>query len=123
MLSRREFVSLCLASGCSVYAFSAMVQVVANNCSGTDRIDAPRIIGEWYLRMFPEEHDKRRLIRLLEHAVPGIVATDEIGDARLIEQRVKNACKNDYERGDTVYLGGWLLARTEVRLCALAVVS
>jgi hypothetical protein len=32
-------------------------------------------------------------------------------------------CRQDFARGDTVLIDGWVLARTECRLCALVALS
>lgn len=44
-------------------------------------------------------------------------------DARAIAKRRAEAIREDFDRGKTVKVDGWLLARTEVRLAALAACS
>lgn len=81
-----------------------------------------RTIGEWYLGLHPEERSRAELLQLLSRTVPGAEDFKQHGCSTSVEEQVRNACRADYERNDTVYLDGWLFARTELRLCALAAV-
>ncbi len=76
-------------------------------------LDTPSSIevGREYLRRFPHEDDAVLLIALLDIAKPG--------DQRALARRLKRSMSSDFENGKTVQLGGWMLSRTEVRVCAL----
>ena len=76
-------------------------------------------IGRAYLRLAPEEAVKPLLAAL--------VAADAAPPARLLAARdgelrriLAAAQREDFRAGRTVSVRGWLLSRTEVRLCALA---
>lgn len=66
-----------------------------------------RVIGEHYLAVHPQEASRERLRALLP-ADPGDLA-----------RRVRR----DFAADDLVSVRGWLLARTECRACALAVLT
>lgn len=79
---------------------------------------AARAIGRRYLTVRPEEADAAYLARQLfgeDGATPRSFAEmrDAVGAAR----------DRDFAQGDTVLVDGWLLARSEARLCALCVLS
>lgn len=77
--------------------------------------DAADRIGALYLERFPEERSVARLTRLLF----GGTAPAAEARAHLVEAVVA-----DFREGRTFMIDGWLMSRTEGRLCAaLAVVS
>lgn len=76
--------------------------------------DGARNIGARYLSLVPAEGDERHLVNLLAKGAPGLMARDE---ARALLQ---NAVREDFDQGRTVELNGWVISRTEARLCALA---
>lgn len=73
--------------------------------------ESAAVIGREYLRVTPDEADRDRLCAMLwpADALPG-----SLGEALARRQRA------DFAEGRTVRLRGWILARTEARLCALA---
>jgi hypothetical protein len=97
-------------------------------------IPAPRsarVLGERYLAAVPEERDVVLLMRTLEAAVgetdsgfPGATGSGrrvELLDSARLRQSLKQRIRRDFQHDDIVQLDGWVLARTECRLCALAV--
>ncbi len=119
MVTRRTFLGLCLAGGCSA---GVAVTPAALAAPGA-RPDAVRALGGWYLDRHPAENDRGRLIALLEQAVPELAGFDAAGRLPGEDVALRRAFERDYARGDSVYVEGWLFARTELRLCALAAVS
>lgn len=82
-------------------------------------IPAPRsarVIGERYLAVAPEERDATLLMRRLQDVVD---AGDGSRDGRA--EGVRTQIHRDFAADDVVQVDGWVLARTECRLCALAV--
>jgi hypothetical protein len=83
--------------------------------------DAPAAcaLGRSYRARFPEEEKQAVLTGLLCSSlglgVRGIAAQDT--DALL--SRLDSRVREDFSCGDTVQVNGWVLARTEARLCAL----
>lgn len=75
-------------------------------------------IGRDYLAQAPEEADPERLNALLfEEETSSSLAPDDL------RARVQRLRTRDFEAGDTVFVRGWLLSRTEARLCALAALA
>jgi hypothetical protein len=72
--------------------------------------DAAARIGAWYLRLHPQEGSPSFL-----RAATGV--GDRTG--RIARRRFASLVSGDFARGDTVVAGGWILARSECRLCAL----
>jgi hypothetical protein len=83
--------------------------------------DAARLIGERYLVLVPEERSARRL----HHALFGNTDTGDTKHQTLARLRelIDTRRRHDFTVGNTVILDGWLLARTEARLCALSVLA
>lgn len=78
--------------------------------------DRAEAIGQLYLEHEPAENDTGYLLQQLRAMAPGgeAASADEIRDM-LAEQR-----HAEFVGYDTVQLEGWIIARTEARLCALA---
>jgi hypothetical protein len=77
-------------------------------------------IGRAYLRAVPAEASPTVLtVRVAERLPGGLAAVDTISDDRLRELLVE-ASAEDFHDLRTVEVRGWVLARTEARLCALA---
>jgi hypothetical protein len=73
--------------------------------------DAARRLGEAYLRQHPDEADREWLLR-------EVMGDSAPGGERL--QRLASRRRQDLHRGTIVIVDGWVLARTEARLCAAA---
>ena len=69
-------------------------------------------LGQLYLRSHKTEADLDVLADLLLERLQGTARND-------LRRALALAVQEDFERDDVVYLDGWLLSRTEVRLCAL----
>ncbi len=82
------------------------------------RADA-QALGRAYLRLHPEEAAPEPLV---EQLLPGAGRGSE-SLRRLTTSDLREAARRqrerDFARGDTVVIDGWILARTEARLCAL----
>lgn len=73
--------------------------------------EAARAIGVRYREGFPEARDRIALIADIEASLGrGPV------NSRKLEQRIRQ----DFADENTIILDGWVLSRTEARLCALA---
>jgi hypothetical protein len=94
--------------------------------SGSERLAAlldgegARAVGREYLRAFPAEASRGVLAaRVVEQLPGGSGALVTASDGRLRELLL-SAAAADFGDLRTVELQGWVLARTEARLCALA---
>jgi hypothetical protein len=81
--------------------------------------NSARAIGRIYLREVPAEQDPEMLTRLI---LP-FMALDAEEAARLdraaLAARFAATVQADFGNGRTIGVHGWILSRTEVRLCAL----
>lgn len=68
-------------------------------------------IGKKYLSQFPEENNRRKLVRLL-----GDNLTSENND---VSTALAEVIDKDFQEDRMVTVDGWVLARTEARQCAL----
>ena len=73
--------------------------------------DAARV-GERYLQLHSAEADLDTLAQLLLDRIPNAGRDD-------LPRELSRAVQEDFARGDLMNLDGWLLSRTEVRLCAV----
>jgi hypothetical protein len=80
-----------------------------------------RAIGRAYLARFPEEGEPIALTRLiLEGMAFSEAQTLPLGERKLRAQ-VASRLRADFAEGRIAEIDGWLISRTEGRLCALAV--
>ena len=86
-----------------------------------DRVESAAAVGREYLRLVPEERDAARLRQLILadcRETPGAGSPRRrLHDSVMARQRL------DFEAGRTVRIDGWVLSRTEARLCGLAALS
>ena len=71
--------------------------------------------GEAYMQKMPEENNKNKLVEL----IAGNNFLSSAGDEKTIYEYLDKKVKNDFEKGNTVLIQGWVLAVTEARQCAL----
>lgn len=82
--------------------------------------DSAARLGRRYLQAFPREGDRSWLVaRILDDgsapaASPAMFASDEL------RRRIARRRREDFTQSETVQVEGWILSRTEARLCALA---
>lgn len=77
-------------------------------------LESARQVGRAYLHRYPEEGD---LALLCDRVGAGLDA------ARGAQPDWSAVIRDEFARGETVSLNGWLLSRTEVRLCAITVLA
>jgi hypothetical protein len=79
-----------------------------------------RAVGRAYLAHFPEEGEPTALTRLiLEGMSFSGVEASRLG-GRELEALITARLRAEFAEGDIAKIDGWLLSRTEGRLCALA---
>jgi len=67
-------------------------------------------VGTNYRKQLPEENNEKSLIKLLSDNTNDDISAIEV---------LKKEIKNDFEKGNTVMINGWILSVTEARQCAL----
>jgi len=84
-------------------------------------LSGARAIGTRYLVIAPEERDAAFLAR---HLFAGVAdGPHHAAGMSALRQAIGAHRQRDFTTGDTVIIDGWILARTEARLCALAALS
>ena len=86
-------------------------------------IESARVVGAEYLRRWPAEKDLDRLVDEVSSPVPGVgqPSTLKSGDGTDSYWAIIDWNKRrDFEAGRLAEIDGWLLSRTEARLCAIA---
>ncbi len=109
-LTRREFLSISLAV-LSAGGLGAALPAAAEGTSPVDLSLLSEKIGEHYLSLFPKERDLPRL-RATLHFASG--ASDEAAVKAALLQDIHD----NYAGGHAFRYQGWVLSRTEGRLCA-----
>ncbi len=79
-----------------------------------------RAVGRAYLERQPEEAHVERLVASLIGDATSHEARCLIDDPDALRRAVRARCRRDFADGELVAIGGWLLARSEARICALA---
>jgi hypothetical protein len=82
--------------------------------------DGVRAVGEAYLRQLGVDTSRESVVAAAPRALDAIDRSrDEAGAIRALVRAVRE----DFERGRTVQVEGWILARTEVEICALTLLD
>lgn len=84
--------------------------------------DSARAIGRAYLALRPEEENADSLVKLISYAPEDPMVARQASDAEL-RAWLRRRQAHDFATGYIVKLDGWLLSATEVRLCALTVLT
>lgn len=113
--TRRELLEALAGAGVGLGAAALWVGRPAVGTQGfpwsSRGAESARVIGAAYLSAHPEES------AVLPAFLRGLRARP--GDARGLAGELAALVRADFERGNTVRLDGWVLSRTEARLCAL----
>jgi hypothetical protein len=79
--------------------------------------NSAKAIGRVYLVQTPDENDWQILVgRLLAEST---ISEHGMNGSRGLVTEFKHQCANDFSEGRIVLLDGWMLSRTEARLCAV----
>jgi len=76
-------------------------------------------LGRAYLAMAPAEAETDKLIHALDIGIPDLAAMTERGDQSVVRSALAGRITRDFGEGLTTVLDGWVISRTEARLCAL----
>jgi hypothetical protein len=83
-------------------------------------VEQARTVGTAYLRAYPHDGSVGRLLDGIASRLPGGRAALRTSSGSELRRTVSASIRSDFERGATVRVQGWILARTEARLYALA---
>ena len=85
-----------------------------------DQSDAVRAVGEAYLRQLGRDTTRESVVAAARGALEAIDRSrDQPGAIRALVRAVRD----DFERGRSVQLEGWILSRTEAEICALTLLD
>jgi hypothetical protein len=127
MIITRRFILAATAFGAS-FSLGGALSLASVECFGCTTIllrsliPAPmssRKIGRIYLAGHQEEEGTGALTRLILSSMSLDEGYLVAVDRQALLARVTSRVRADFAQGDTVEIGGWILARTEARLCAL----
>jgi hypothetical protein len=82
--------------------------------------ESARTVGRAYLGMVPEETSTDVLTARLIERLPGGLRTLEAADDGRLRELLRRGIDEDFQELRIVVLHGWVFARIEARLCALA---
>ncbi len=127
MIVTRRFILAAAAFGASLSPGGASLLGPAqwfNDAAMRLRALAPslasaREIGRIYLAQHPEENSISALTRLIHLSMALEEEDVAVLDRKPLSARLTSRVRSDFETGFTVEVGGWILSRTEARLCAL----
>jgi hypothetical protein len=74
-------------------------------------------IPHW--RRLPEERNVKQLLARFGEANGDIVSVATSTDRGTLRRLLRQRIRDDFSRGQTINIDGWVLSATEVRLCAL----
>jgi hypothetical protein len=130
-MPRREFLWHALAA-CASAALAPVSPVSAVQSGPVDRAatvgagyfgaqgDAVRAVGEAYLRQLGRDTSRDAVVAAARGALDAIDRSrDQAGAIRALVRAVRE----DFERGRTVQVEGWILSRTEAEICALTLLG
>lgn len=127
MFTRRSFAVALAAFGAALKSSSAMP--VSNRRLGDAASQlralvlspaSAREIGRLYHAKYPEE-DSAALARHILSSLSLNEANLTAGERQVLPEKLKSCVRADFAKGCTVEVGGWILSRTEARLCALCI--
>lgn len=111
------------AAGVAAYGVASVIGV-AKRCSefaATSQAAAQsaRRIGLAYLRVHPEEASEVRLLAAVAGRSALARALNTAPDIAAVFNVMDDVVRDDFATGEIVKCGGWILAKSEARACAL----
>lgn len=88
-----------------------------------DHRDSAQVVGREYLRGTTEERTARALVDAIASGLPGGPDTVRAASRLELQRLIYDRVQQDFEDDLTVDLCGWIVSRTEARLCALVAVT
>jgi len=128
MLTRRIVLGVTVATALFPFATGRAVSAVAGD-GASDAIHRLRLlqpapasarrIGLAYANLHPEEAERGAALREISAALSLRPEEVTAQDEQALRRRIAARVRADFAEGDTVDIAGWMLARTEARLCLL----
>ena len=119
-MKRRQFCVTLVISNLYAWGWQGTASAAESVISIADLFTQPShamTIGKHYLALFPQELDREQLITQTVGQFSPTTPLMTIKDT-LMKKR-----QQEFQKRETVIIQGWVLSRTEARLCALLVLS
>jgi len=125
--TRRNFISFSAAIFASILAstghnprfvssnrfWNGLVKIYAQD------FNAARTVGHAYLRETPQEYNAGILTELILQSGTDLRKRSDVLSEKDLIAKLRNLITEDFITENTVQVDGWVLSRTEARLCAL----
>jgi hypothetical protein len=129
-ISRREFLALAAAASAALLAAQwpgapmpwahRHDLLIARLLGVFQHSESAGVVGQEYLRAYPDEANARRLTDTIGAAVPGGAAAILGASSAELRALLDRATRADFAAERVVTIQGWILSATEARLYALA---
>jgi len=83
-------------------------------------LDSAKILGREYLQITPEEANINLLVKLISTSQHLMTIDIDSTSTIKLRKEITQQLQKDFELNEIINLQGWILAKTEVRLCALS---
>jgi len=81
------------------------------------------VLGRLYLNRYPDEDSLDALASHLPLQTRNEGSADHGTELGALHDQVRSQIRRDFESGNCVRIDGWVLSRTEARVCALATLA
>ena len=82
-------------------------------------LQAARTVGHAYLRETPQEYNVDILTEMILRSGTAFSQRLDALSEKNLNANLRNLITEDFTSGNTVHVDGWVLSRTEARICAL----
>jgi len=133
LFTRREFVATSIsalagailpAEGLARVLPDAGYDAKKKMLSVFNHAESMKFIGRKYIEQMPVEHDEEILMEAILSGGSGTQFQHSmLSNQKEIKRFIRSRVKQDFISGQTVNIQGWVLAKTEARLCALALLD
>lgn len=129
-IGRRGFIATAL--GLAAATVTARFDLTRRAIGGDPATDGERLarafaspesaaeLGHAYLATVPAERSRALLVDRIAAALPNGYSVVHTGDDATLLSLLAQRFQDDFKAGDTVTVDGWVVSRTQARLCGLA---
>lgn len=82
-------------------------------------LQAARAVGKAYLRDIPQESNASILTDMILKSGTALMQRLDVLSEKNLIAKLRSTITEDFISGNTIQVDGWVLSRTEARLCAL----
>ncbi len=129
-MRRRRFIQLAIGAGSAALMarlapWRALVEVVESPLAVRlpgllEHRSSATAVGREYLRAVPAERGTGSLVTAIVSRLGEQRTGAQVASRAELQAMVADGVRNDFDAGLTLRLQGWIVSRTEARICALA---